>query len=165
LIIRSPITNWYYSLVAPWFLNSIELRLRETTALVQKLANSISLFMGMWGKLFSSCHLYFAKRNSRGEMSSPYKSEFTRWSTVFKFCHSKLESETHPSSIQKSGSSFLIFFLNCSYSLPDSLSFDLNIKNLSERINAPFPPMPTPRDGIEDSKHLTISVNSKWTSL
>jgi hypothetical protein len=94
-------------------------------------------------------------------MSSPSKSEFTRWSTVIKFCHSKLESEAHPSPIQKSGSNFLIFFLNCSYSLPDSLSFDLSIKNLSERINAPFPPMPTPRDGIEGSKHLTISVNSK----
>jgi len=165
LIIRSPITNWYYSLVAPWFLNSIELRLRETTALVQKLANSISLFMGMWGKLFSSCHLYFAKRNSRGEMSSPYKSEFTRWSTVFKFCHSKLESETHPSSIQKSGSSFLIFFLNCSYSLPDSLSFDLNVKKLSEKINAPFPLMSTPRDGIKGGRHAINLGNSQQTSL
>jgi len=113
LITRSPLTNWYYSLVAPWFLNSIELRLQKNDRIGPKVCKLYVTFMGMRGKLFSSCHLYFTKRNGRGEMSSPYKSEFTRWSTVIKFCHSKLESEAHPSSVQKSGSNFLMFFLNC----------------------------------------------------
>ena len=73
------------------------------TALVQKFANSMSLLWECEVNFSVVATFILPKENGRGEMSSPPKSKFTKWSTVIKFCHFKLGSETHPFLIQKSG--------------------------------------------------------------